>query len=87
MGDIYTFGSKITISVLQNFHFRFTSGEIRRQKKFQKNFIEPKDAALNFRGSPGGNFGVLSQSNYRKVRFRAFWQSTASPVGVKRIKY
>ena len=39
-------------SALENFRFRFTSGKIQWQKKFEFFFITPKDSLFNFRGSP-----------------------------------
>ena len=43
-----------SISALKNFRFRSVSGKTSRQNFFQKIFIAPKDAPLNFRGSPWG---------------------------------
>ena len=48
------FGSKIIISVPQNFRFRFTSGGIRTQKTFPKFFYCTKRCGFEFGGEFGG---------------------------------
>ena len=49
-------GSEKSISALENFHFRSTSGRTSRQNFFPKFFIVAKGASLNFKGSPLGSF-------------------------------